>query len=408
MGGAGGKKKQTKRPTKVVAVRASSKEPAVATAPAPVSAKRSRSEDIIPVTSRAETDYSDNEEASAAAAMALDERTTASMKRQLRSLKPTPEDAGVLYLGHIPHGFYEDQMRGFFSQFGTVSRLRLARNKKTGRSKHYAYIEFRHREVAQIVAKSMNGYLMFSKVLVCKLLSKEEVHPETFKNAHRRFKIIDRATMVRKNFNQPATESEAAKRETKLIAGDRRKRRKLEALGIEYGFGGFAASAASSAKRTRGVLPATASREESAVDGAAPDALPHESGQAAGVAQQTAGKAAKAGKVGKLVAGEAAVAKVDDMEAAEAGAVKAGKLGKAGKRAAGVGEGAADVETKPTKRLKASEDGISKGVSKGDSKGGGKVSSKGSPVAEGAKLPTKSPPKVAMAAGQKARKAKAK
>jgi nucleolar protein 15 len=130
MGGAGGKKKQTKRPTKVVAVRASSKEPAVATAPAPVSAKRSRSEDIIPVTSRAETDYSDNEEASAAAAMALDERTTASMKRQLRSLKPTPEDAGVLYLGHIPHGFYEDQMRGFFSQFGTVSRLRLARNKK--------------------------------------------------------------------------------------------------------------------------------------------------------------------------------------------------------------------------------------------------------------------------------------
>ena len=69
------------------------------------------------------------------------------------------------------------------------------------------------------------------QVLVCKLLSKEEVHPETFKNAHRRFKIIDRATMVRKNFNQPATESEAAKRETKLIAGDRRKRRKLEALG---------------------------------------------------------------------------------------------------------------------------------------------------------------------------------
>ena len=38
--------------------------------------------------------------------------------------------ATVIYLGHIPHGFYEEQMRGFFSQFGTVGRLRLVRNKK--------------------------------------------------------------------------------------------------------------------------------------------------------------------------------------------------------------------------------------------------------------------------------------
>ena len=29
--------------------------------------------------------------------------------------------SSVVYLGHIPHGFYEDQMRGFFSQFGKVS-----------------------------------------------------------------------------------------------------------------------------------------------------------------------------------------------------------------------------------------------------------------------------------------------
>ena len=37
---------------------------------------------------------------------------------------------GVLYVGHIPHGFYEHEMRGFFSQFGTVNRLRLSRSKK--------------------------------------------------------------------------------------------------------------------------------------------------------------------------------------------------------------------------------------------------------------------------------------
>jgi len=40
------------------------------------------------------------------------------------------DQCGVLYLGHIPHGFYEDQLRSYFSQFGTVTRLRLSRNKK--------------------------------------------------------------------------------------------------------------------------------------------------------------------------------------------------------------------------------------------------------------------------------------
>merc|ERR1711988_1317815 len=44
--------------------------------------------------------------------------------------KDSTPDRGVVYLGRIPHGFYEKQMMGFFSQFGTVTRLRLSRNKK--------------------------------------------------------------------------------------------------------------------------------------------------------------------------------------------------------------------------------------------------------------------------------------
>ena len=41
---------------------------------------------------------------------------------------------GVIYLGHIPHGFYEDQIRGFFTQFGRVNKVRLSRSKKVGDS----------------------------------------------------------------------------------------------------------------------------------------------------------------------------------------------------------------------------------------------------------------------------------
>lgn len=50
--------------------------------------------------------------------------------------------SAVLYLGHVPHNFYEPAMRSYFSQFGEVQRLRLARSKKTARSKGYAFIEF--------------------------------------------------------------------------------------------------------------------------------------------------------------------------------------------------------------------------------------------------------------------------
>lgn len=75
---------------------------------------------------------------------------------------------GVIYLGRIPHGFYEEQMKAYFGQFGTVSRLRLSRNKKTGASKHYAFIEFAEEEVAKIVAETMDNYLLYGHILKCK------------------------------------------------------------------------------------------------------------------------------------------------------------------------------------------------------------------------------------------------
>ena len=72
----------------------------------------------------------------------------ASVKRKLEKAKRKPvsnytyhwsfmfsyaaqtQDRGVIYLGRIPHGFYEEQMKSYFKQFGDVTRLRLSRNKK--------------------------------------------------------------------------------------------------------------------------------------------------------------------------------------------------------------------------------------------------------------------------------------
>jgi hypothetical protein len=35
--------------------------------------------------------------------------------------------------------------------------IQVSRNKKTGKSKHYAFVEFKFKEVASIVAETMNG-----------------------------------------------------------------------------------------------------------------------------------------------------------------------------------------------------------------------------------------------------------
>lgn len=92
----------------------------------------------------------------------------------------------------VPRGFFEPQMKKYFSQFGRVLNLRLSRNKKTGASKHYAFVEFASAEVADIVARTMNNYLMFGHILKCSLIPKEQVNENLFKGAGTRFKVDPR------------------------------------------------------------------------------------------------------------------------------------------------------------------------------------------------------------------------
>ena len=102
----------------------------------------------------------------------------------------------------LPTNSYYHCFSGFFSQFGKVKNLRVSRNKKTGKSKHYAFIEFHYPEVAQIAAESMNNYLMFGQILVTKVLKPSQVHPDTFKGANRTFKRIPWQKLARQGHNK--------------------------------------------------------------------------------------------------------------------------------------------------------------------------------------------------------------
>ena len=81
-------------------------------------------------------------------------------------------------------------MRQYFSQFGPIVRLRLSRNKQTGASRHYAFLEFESASVAKIVAETMNNYLMFGHILKTQFVEKEQVHEGMWKGANRRFKKV--------------------------------------------------------------------------------------------------------------------------------------------------------------------------------------------------------------------------
>lgn len=75
---------------------------------------------------------SDDEFATNKTEIKLDQKTEKEIKTKVKTAKKeeTSGKPGVVFLGRIPHGFYEKQMTSYFRQFGTVNRLRLSRNKK--------------------------------------------------------------------------------------------------------------------------------------------------------------------------------------------------------------------------------------------------------------------------------------
>ncbi|KAF2771328.1 hypothetical protein EJ03DRAFT_325762 [Teratosphaeria nubilosa] len=99
---------------------------------------------------------------------------------------------GVVYVGSIPHGFYEHQMKAYFSQFGDITHLRLARNRKTGKSQHYAFVEFASKAVAEIVAKTMDKYLLFNHILQVRTVPQEQISENMWKGTGRRRKPAPR------------------------------------------------------------------------------------------------------------------------------------------------------------------------------------------------------------------------
>ncbi|ONK62800.1 uncharacterized protein A4U43_C07F8270 [Asparagus officinalis] len=148
--------------------------------------------------------------------------------------EPVENTATVLYIGRIPHGFYEEQIEGFFKQFGKIKRFRIARNRKTGKSKHFGFIEFENPEVAKVVADEINGYLLFEHNLQVKLMPPERVHPKLWVGANRKFSPLNSREIERKRHNKERTLAEHQKMVKGILKRDEKRRKRIEAAGIDY------------------------------------------------------------------------------------------------------------------------------------------------------------------------------
>ncbi|KAI5071344.1 hypothetical protein GOP47_0013595 [Adiantum capillus-veneris] len=155
-------------------------------------------------------------------------------KIALSGPRPLENKSSVVYVGRIPHGFYEEQMRGFFGQFGTIKRLRISRNKKTGKSKHFAFIEFESPEVAEIVADSMNNYLLYEHLLQVKLVPLERVHHRMWVGSGRVYKPPNFKWLASINENREREPDEQRHILKAVLRRESKRRKRIKDAGIDF------------------------------------------------------------------------------------------------------------------------------------------------------------------------------
>lgn len=88
--------------------------------------------------------------------------------------------------------------------------------------------------VAEIVAETMDNYLLLGHILRCKVLPASEVHPEMWIGANRKFRAVPSVRLERARLEKPRTEDEREKAERRLAKRQAAKKAKVAALGIDY------------------------------------------------------------------------------------------------------------------------------------------------------------------------------
>ncbi|MCD9641207.1 hypothetical protein HAX54_027276 [Datura stramonium] len=157
-------------------------------------------------------------------------------KTEVRENKAT-----VLYIGRIPHGFYENEMEveylcdilsmwssSFFKQFGTIKRLRIARNKKASvLILQYRTTIFFHKLIR-----------FYSVSVIVDFIGKECEEVENlvrrWKGVNRWYKPLDWVKIERKRQDKERTLDDRKKLVEGILKRDKKRQKRIEAARIDY------------------------------------------------------------------------------------------------------------------------------------------------------------------------------
>jgi RNA recognition motif-containing protein len=82
--------------------------------------------------------------------------------------------ASKLYVGNLPYSTSEDDLRNLFSQAGAVASVAVIKDRDTGRSKGFAFVEMGSEAEADKAVRMFNGYEMDGRPLKVDLARPQE------------------------------------------------------------------------------------------------------------------------------------------------------------------------------------------------------------------------------------------
>ncbi|MBN1340009.1 MAG: RNA-binding protein [Bacteroidales bacterium] len=62
-----------------------------------------------------------------------------------------------IYVGNLPYGISEDELKGIFEEYGSVSNVKIISDKYSGKSKGFGFVDMVNDEEAKEAINDLNG-----------------------------------------------------------------------------------------------------------------------------------------------------------------------------------------------------------------------------------------------------------
>jgi RNA recognition motif-containing protein len=82
-----------------------------------------------------------------------------------------------LYVGNLSYNTTEEDLRELFSQAGTVETVELIKDRETGNSKGFAFVEMGNQSDAEKAISTFNGYSLANREIKVNLARPREERP---------------------------------------------------------------------------------------------------------------------------------------------------------------------------------------------------------------------------------------